>query len=658
MAFNLATAQPVTPRFDLSTATRIDNDGAPSKPEPPTPGEAAFNASPEVGAVETGAHFLSSLAAFPIQAGASIYQLLKSKPGTRVANANKAISDVGDAMIYQPRTGAGQDMTGVGDTAMGLYPKLADMAGDKVTAATGSAGAGAATTTAIQAIPVLFGAGRASARASANAADAATAAKASALKAKDYVDTRTHLDWHSLSTAFQQKLADIAKNYTSLDNLDPTQVERQARLDKLGVTYTRGNVTRNLADITTEENLSRSEAGQPLRDVATSQDAQLHGLLDQLRGSGASTPQGVGQSVQGAVRGKLASRKAIAREQYDAARADGEMAAPVDPQPLKDWFSKVENADTVPSLLSSFKKYVPDEGQGISINDLEAVRKKASLLAKGQDTTRAHFAGQAIKVIDNILDGAPGQKYRKARSTWRSIQQEFKDPRLTRKLANDAKGSSDPQIALEDTFDQVILRGSKDQLATLKNSLTTGGDVTSRTNGVNAWRNLQSATIDYLKQKASGVQAVPGEKGQLQFKNASEFLKSLHDLDADGKLDGIFGIQKARALRSIGEAVRDVRTKPDARISGSPTAANLVNAIERVTRMSNKIPGGDMVKGAVNLIKNVKESGRQEREVDNSLVSPVDEANTNALRSRAAARRSNSLRRYGTAPAVAASEER
>jgi hypothetical protein len=190
-----------------------------------------------------------------------------------------------------------------------------------------------------------------------------------------------------------------------------------------------------------------------------------------------------------------------------------------------------------------------------------------------------------------------------------------------RDMVSDKPGTTDRATALEDTFDRVIRSGSAEQLVQFKNSLTTGGDAATRIAGNNAWKALQGATVDYLRSKAAGTRAIPGEKGQLQFN--STFLDALHDIDADGKLETIFGVQKAKQVREIAQAVRDVRTKPTGRIAGSDTVPRIIKTLERAT----DIPGvGPVIGGSVKAVQKVYAMGQEGRKVKNALSTPLDEA--------------------------------
>lgn len=106
---------------------------------------------------ELAARAGSQMAALPVQAGASLYQLATAPPGTKVERANEAVRKVGEAMTYQPRTEVAKAMSGTLDTLQGGVQSAGQAAGRKVKEWTGSTAAGAVADLAIEAAPALLG---------------------------------------------------------------------------------------------------------------------------------------------------------------------------------------------------------------------------------------------------------------------------------------------------------------------------------------------------------------------------------------------------------------------------------------------------------------------------------------------------------------------
>jgi hypothetical protein len=372
--------------------------------------------------------------------------------------------------------------------------------------------------------------------------------------------------------------------------------------------------------LTREENITKTDAGQPIRDINAAQDQRLHGLIDELRkgtGATAETRQAVGESVQGAARSKLDLLKKKAGEAYTLAERTGDMMEPVDVAPLKDWLKNPINKRNAPSLEGAIADF--EKGGKISINELEQIRQEQSSISKSGDKS-AHYAGEAVAVIDNILDQNGSAAYKNARQAWKAMKGEFDRQGRVAKLVSEKGYTTDRAVALEDTFDEVVLKGSAADIQKVKQSLTTGGDTKTQGRGTQAWKDLQAATLDYLKEKAAGKRAIVGEKNQLQFN--STFRDAFNELDKDGKIDAIFSPQQAQMLRKINDAVGDVRTKPAGRVAGSDTTPRLLAMLEKVS----KLPViGDVAAGSVKAVNKLREMGKESKDVAQAMRSPVDE---------------------------------
>jgi hypothetical protein len=306
-------------------------------------------------------------------------------------------------------------------------------------------------------------------------------------------------------------------------------------------------------------------------------------------------------------------------------------------QPLKEWLKTPANARNAGFLKEAIGDY--EKGGKVSINDLEEIRKEAVAKTDSADGTTRHYAGDAVGVIDGILDNAGSSAYRVARQKFRAADAEFAKQSRVAGLVENKGYTSDRAVALEDTFDNVVLKGSDEQLRTVKSTLQSDP---AGAKGIQAWKDLQGATIDYLRDKAAGRRAIPGESGQLQFN--STFLDALHDLDADGKIDTLFGPEAATKIREIAQATRDVRTKPTGRIAGSDTASRIFATLEKAAPYAGHFAGVARVVGKVRAL------GEESRAARRATTTPLDEAIEGVERQRQHQNTLKSLRR--AAPAV------
>jgi len=596
--------------------------------------QSATQTVPDVGpfgVAETALHVGTGIAA-SIPAGvASLYELATAPKGQKLQNMRRASTAVQGALTYEPRTQTGKLGARAVDKVLGLLPAVAEKAGMGVyrLAGSGNTGAtlGAATDVAIQSIPIIlgykWGADETGEAISAEAAEEnAAAAARQAARAVHYIETKTGLKWNSLSDDFKNTMNIISNSTDDLNALDPKAVEREGRASAQNVPMTRGQATRDLSQITREENLRKSPSGAPLRSVMAQQDEALYQNLDTLRqeagkGSKVRSTTDVGKSVQGVLRRKLDVLEEQRNTLYEKARSAGETQVPVNTAALDEWLKNPTNARNAPWLKSAIDDY--QKSGTVSINDLEEIRKEAVANALGPPSVSTHFAGESIGVIDNILDQAGGSVYKESRAAHRAIKMEFDRQGAIRKLSGEKARTSDPAVALEDTLDQVVVRGSNQDLANVKQSLLTGP---TKAQGERAWSDLQAGAIDYLKEKAGGKRRIQGEEGQGQFN--SSFLDALYDIDRDGKLDTLFSPSVAERVRNLAKTVHDVRTSPAGRISGSDSVPRIINLLDK----SQYIPlVGPTVRatlrGGAELIKKFYGVGKEATEVEGATRSPV-----------------------------------
>jgi hypothetical protein len=625
------------------------------------------------GVGDTALNLGSQVVAVPAAGLAGIAQGAKNLVSPGMSAADR-VAQVSNAMTYQPRSDVGKEAQANISAPVQWLGDKADQAGQVAANVTGSPLVGTAVNTAIQAAPALIApevrgamgsVGRAAvdagrtvaAKAGVGTIAAAPAAATAAVNpaalgtAKAYVANTLGLDWDALARATQDKLTSIAQTVGNFDNLDPAATARQARLEALNLPASRGQVTRNLAQLTREENLTKSDVGAPLADINAAQDEVLHGHIDTLRGQvgaspGAATRQGLGKSVQGATRDKAAALEADYRKAYTDAQEQGETAQPADISPLQDWLKNPTNARNAGYLKQAIQDYLPKDLNGdvipggerhISINDLEEIRKEASANRSTPGPT-SHFAGEAIKVIDGILDDSGGDLYKSARAKFNAYNDEFSRQGSLAKLVDEKGQTTDRAVALEDTLDHV-LKAPAENIADIKQSLTTGGTKATQAQGAQSWKDIQAGVLDYLKEKAAGKRAIVGDTstaaGQKAFANNKELLQfnsayrdAFSELDKDGKIDVIFDPKQAAMLRSIYDTVGDVRTKPTGRISGSDTVPRAIAMLESMGNIGSKVVSKVPIVGKVASagLDSLREIAKKRADVAAATTTPLNQA--------------------------------
>jgi hypothetical protein len=596
--------------------------------------------------------------------------------------AAKAVQeDTQKALTYQPKTQAGKaDVAAVGNIATAAIERPTEAAGDiarrGVQAVGGSpeaAGvAGSFVKTGLQALPYVAGyrGAGAAARGAETAAGAAETAGEAAARA--HVTRTTSLDWNSVPPAIKRTLSRMAARGEDLGRLDPKALERVARAQSLDVPVpiTRGQATRDLANITEEEQLRRSNVGGPLRAKMSEQDTALHRNLAAVReqvapGSKVTSSADAGLPVQTAARRKLQVMKGQSTRLYEEARKAGDLEAPVSTDPIMTWLqdpANKANAGWVEQRLRAYDAHPggkPQPGQPttapiLTINNLERVRQELNA-ATQEGGTKGHYAGQAKGVLDQLLDNSGGDAYKKARASWREWNQEFGRQRAIRDLTREKAGLTDRRIALEGTTDYV-LKSSRESLEEIKATLTKGGTEKTRARGEKAWRDLQAGVVQKLREEAAGKRAIRNEADAEQF-NAS-FLDRFHELDRSGKLEVLFGDKAAAKLRKFADTVHDVRTTPADRVAGPNTATRLAALMETFAHSTGL---SFVARGVRKVGEKIHEGVREEELARNPL---EDAAATGARADRAEARGARAGRltrtlkeRYGAGSVVQSTQD-
>jgi hypothetical protein len=205
------------------------------------------------------------------------------------------------------------------------------------------------------------------------------------------------------------------------------------------------------------------------------------------------------------------------------------------------------------------------------LNDVEKMRKLIVRLGKADDTN-GHFAGQINQVIDGMTEGKGGDLYQKARNMFKDYASEFKNQGAVRKLVSTKPGTNDRAVALEDVFNHSVLSGSNQDTTNIIRSLEKAGP-----EGAQGIRELRGATINYLLGRTTEGSA-RDIRGQ-PVPSFSKLDKAVRSLDADGKLDLLFGKKQAEQIRDLKELVADISTAPPGAVNTSTTAAVIKEAL-------------------------------------------------------------------------------
>lgn len=397
---------------------------------------------------------------------------------------------------------------------------------------------------------------------------------------------------------------------------------------RVPVELTKGQATRNRMEQAFERETAKQEVGAPLAQKFEQQNAKMLQNFDEmLEGTGAEKAgewglREVGKTVDSALKARVAEAKGKVSEAYQAAQAAGETAQPVPYQPVVDFIN--QQTPTVRQKLAPILQAVNERlraedagGTGaITINQMEDVYKFIGK-TMGSDATNIKYGTDLKNIIKNTLDNSGGDLYRQARQLHANYSREFKDVGITKQLLSTKPGTKDRSIALEDVWNKTINTGSLDDLTSIARTLKKSPE------GQAAWRELQGQTIAQMKEAVT--KAVNIDAAGNRTISPAKLDGLVRNLDADGKLDYIFGKKGAQEIRNLRDVALDVYTAPAGTVNFSNTSSALIRALDQIEKKAGMVPvAGGAAKMAVGALKRNLE--------ENALAKKVQEAvNFNSL---------------------------
>ena len=397
---------------------------------------------------------------------------------------------------------------------------------------------------------------------------------------------------------------------------------------RVPVELTKGQATRNRMEQAFERETAKQEVGAPLAQKFEQQNAKLLQNFDEmLEGTGAEKAgewglREVGKTVDQALKARVDQAKSEVSAAYQAAQAAGETAQPVPYQPVIDFIN--QQTPTVRQKLAPVLEAVGERlraedpgGTGmITVNQMEDVYK---FLGKtmGSDATNIRYGTDLKNIIKDTLDNSGGDLYRRARVLHTNFSNEFKNVGITKQLLGTKPGTNDRSIALEDVWNKTINTGSLDDLTSIARTLKKSPE------GQSAWRELQGQTVAQMKEAVT--KAVNIDAAGNRTISPAKLDGLVRNLDADGKLDYIFGKKGAQEIRNLRDVALDVYTAPAGTVNFSNTSSALIRALDQIEKKAGMVPvAGGAAKMAVGALKKNLE--------ENALAKKVQEAvNFNAL---------------------------
>lgn len=344
-------------------------------------------------------------------------------------------------------------------------------------------------------------------------------------------------------------------------------------------------------------------AGVRLRDRFADQNDKVFQNFDAFADqTGANAPnlRATGQIVDSALVNKFNTKKAEIKTAYDTARNAGDMQEQVNFDPLLNFIKENRSAQTTAPILKSIEKEVNRLGTEntiyrntggepksetntmLSVDDAEKLRQMVNKLYE-PGTANAAYGTQAIKLIDQLTDGKGGPQYQQARRMYENFSNEFTNTGVVNKLMSTKPGTKDRAVAYEDVLDHSIFNGSLDDTRAIRKTLQTAGP-----DGDQAWKELQGATLRKIKDETFGNSS--RDQAGNPVGSPAKLDKIIKNLDADGKLEFVFGKQGAQKLRDVNDLAKDIYTSPPNSVNSSNTASVLIGLMDTAVSGISGVP--------------------------------------------------------------------
>lgn len=515
-----------------------------------------------------------------------------------VRNVEQMAAQGMDAGTYAPRTAAGRAQAGaVGDVMAAALPAL------PLTAEAGALGRAVA--------PVARGAADV-------AASGLERIRAASPAIAERVQRTLRLNRDAEATA--------AGGSVGAQGADVADARRAVASDlPVPIKLTEGQATRNPDQLRFETETAKGDQGAPLRERASQQNEDFQKNFDSfVDQTDAQTVDGVevGRNVQKAIRDEAARDKTRIRAAYKEAEKAGEGEAPVTLANLVDHLNEsAPDAATAPLLdvarARAIKLGIAAEGEGGDLVPLETSLKNAERYrqAVGQATNYDAPNIRQSTIIKGLVDAdtesAAGALYKSARRLRENFAKKYENQSIVSSLLNNKRGTAERQVALEDTFKHSILDGSREDLTALRRALTGAGSES----GTQAWKDLQGATVNWIKEQATKNVATDQRGNRIV--SAAQLDSAIKKLDEGNRLDFVVGKKGAATIRDMNDLAKVLFTAPPGVVNTSNTASVVLGAIAEAgingSLIGLPVPVISALKVASKQVKDYKLRARIER---------------------------------------------
>ena len=367
----------------------------------------------------------------------------------------------------------------------------------------------------------------------------------------------------------------------------PMGLQREQTAGSLGVKLTLGEKERDPSQLAFEKEAVKGPLGQPLITRAEQNNLSIMQRFDELLDeTGAEVAQKGDIAVTGnklidALSSGYAGAKAKTKAAYDKAKAQGELESPTSITSVADYLNQnAPEASVAPILKVAREKGISlgifeqmDDGtlqaKPSTLADVELLRRSINK-SIGIDPTNKNFGRELKDVIDLSTEGLGGEAYKQARALRKQQAIKYEGRAIVANLLTKVRGRDDPKIEASEAFQKSILNSTPEEITFLRRVLFTSGK-----DGQQAFRELQGATIDYLRKEA--VKSGRTDSQGRPVVDTGAVRKATESLDANGRLDIMLGKKGAQNIRDVNEVLSYINTVPPGTlINNSGTAATLM----------------------------------------------------------------------------------
>jgi hypothetical protein len=373
----------------------------------------------------------------------------------------------------------------------------------------------------------------------------------------------------------------------------PMGLQREQTAESLGVKLTLGEKEREPSQLAFEKEAVKGPFGQPLITRAEQNNLSIMQRFDELLDeTGADVAKSGDMTLTGnklidALSSGYSGAKAKTKAAYERAKLQGELEVPTSITNVADYLNQNAPEATVAPILKVAKekglslgifKELEDgtlQAQPSTLADVELLRRSINK-SIGIDPTNKNFGRELKESIDLSTEGLGGEAYKEARALRRQQAIKYEGRAIVANLLTKVRGRDDPKIEASQAFQKSILNSTPEEITFLRRVLFTSGK-----DGQQAFRELQGATVDYLRKEA--VKSGRTDSQGRPVVDTGAVRKATEALDANGRLDIMLGKKGAQNVRDVNEVLSYINTVPPGTlINNSGTAATLLQNLAGV----------------------------------------------------------------------------